>query len=226
MNWMPARRPLAVRIVGPEPDRVDAHAPRGGLRGRLDRQRPGVARAVGQQHDDRRRVRAARERGWRLRIGRRTGIGLDGRDAVVDLGDRVERFEDRAADRRPPTRRQALDDVEQHLLVGRRRLDDLGEPGERDDADLGGRVWRSMNDDAAASAASSRFGGMSVAHMLRETSIARMTVVRPAGTLTTWTGRAIATTRLTSPSANSANGRWRRIRDDPPTASRTSDRLE
>ena len=42
--------------------------------------------------------------------------------------------------------------------------------------------WRSMNDDAAASAASSRFGAMSVAHMLRETSIARMTVVWPAGT--------------------------------------------
>ena len=43
-------------------------------------------------------------------------------------------------------------------------------------------LWRSMNDAAAASAASSRFGGMSVAHMLRETSIARMTVVWPAGT--------------------------------------------
>ena len=59
---------------------------------------------------------------------------------VVDLGDRVDRLEDRAADRRPAAGRQALDDVEQHLLVGRRRLDDLGEPGERDDADLGRRV--------------------------------------------------------------------------------------
>ena len=56
--------------------------------------------------------------------------------------------------------------------------------------------WRSMNDAAAASAASRRLGGMSVAHMLRETSIARITVVWPAGTLTMLTGRAIATMRL------------------------------
>ncbi len=37
--------------------------------------------------------------------------------------------------------------------------------------------WASMNEAAAASAACSRLGGMSVAHMLRETSIARITVV-------------------------------------------------
>ncbi len=67
---------------------------------------------------------------------------------------------------------------------------------------------------------------MSVAHMLRETSIARMTVVRPAGTLTMLTGRAIAMTRLPMASTNSAKGRWRRIRDDRGCASRTSDRLE
>ncbi len=52
--------------------------------------------------------------------------------------------------------------------------------------------WRSMNDEAAASAASRRLGGISVAHMLRETSIARITVVWPAGRLTMLTGRAIA----------------------------------
>ncbi len=83
-----------------------------------------------------------------------------------------------------------------------------------------------MNEAAAASAASSRLGGMSVAHMLRETSIARMTVVWPAGTLTMSTGRAIARTRLPRPRTNSANGRWRRMRDDRGSASRTSDRLE
>ena len=67
--------------------------------------------------------------------------------------------------------------------------------------------WRWMNDAAAASAASRRFGGMSVAHMLRDTSIARMTVVWPAGTLTMSTGRASATTRLARARANRANGR-------------------
>ena len=67
---------------------------------------------------------------------------------------------------------------------------------------------------------------MSVAHMLRDTSSARITVVWPVGTLTMLTGRAIAMTRLPRPSRNSANGRWRRIRDDRGSASWTSDRLE
>ena len=49
-------------------------------------------------------------------------------------------------------------------------------------------LWLSMNVVAAASAASSRLGAMSVAHMLRETSMARMTVVWPAGTTTIATG--------------------------------------
>ena len=62
--------------------------------------------------------------------------------------------------------------------------------------------------------------------MLRDTSIARMIVVWPAGTLTMLTGRAMATTRLPSASTNSANGRWRRMRDERGSASRTSDRLE
>ena len=87
-------------------------------------------------------------------------------------------------------------------------------------------LCRWTNDEAAASAAMSRLGGMSVEHMLRETSIARITVVRPAGTDTTATGRAIAMTRLPSPMRNNANGRCRRIRDDCGAASRTSDRLE
>ena len=86
--------------------------------------------------------------------------------------------------------------------------------------------WFSTKDEAASSAATSRLGGMSVAHMLRDTSIARTTVVRLVGTGTIAAGRAIASTRLPSPSTNSANGRWRRIHDDRGTATRTSDRLE
>jgi hypothetical protein len=87
-------------------------------------------------------------------------------------------------------------------------------------------LWRSMKSAAAASAASRRFGGISVAHMLRDTSIARMTVVRPAGTGTICTGRAIATTKLANASRNTANGRWRRTQEDRGAASITSDRLE
>ena len=63
-----------------------------------------------------------------------------------------------------------------------------------------------MNDDAADSAASNRFGWMSVAHMLRETSIARMTVVRPAGTFTTWTGRASAHDQADKPEREQREG--------------------
>ena len=74
----------------------------------------------------------------RRRAGGRAGrVLLHARgDRRVDLGDRVDRLEDRAADRRAPTGRQRRDDVEQHLLVVGRRLDDLREAGERDDADL------------------------------------------------------------------------------------------
>ena len=67
---------------------------------------------------------------------------------------------------------------------------------------------------------------MSVEHMLRETSMARMMVVWPVGTLTMATGRLKATTRLASASRNRANGRCRRQRDCCGSASRTSARLE
>ena len=87
-------------------------------------------------------------------------------------------------------------------------------------------LWLSMNLVAAASAASSRLGSMSVAHMLRETSMVRITVVCPAGTDTIATGRAAARIRLATPSANSANGRWRRMREPRGAASWMSDRLE
>jgi ketosteroid isomerase-like protein len=62
--------------------------------------------------------------------------------------------------------------------------------------------------------------------MLRETSIARITVVLPAGTGTIWTGRAMATTRLASATRKKAKGRWRRIHDERGAAADTSDRLE
>ena len=47
--------------------------------------------------------------------------------------------EDPAPDRRPAPGRQALDRVDQGLLVGRRRLDHRGEPAERHEPDLGPR---------------------------------------------------------------------------------------
>ena len=85
---------------------------------------------------------------------------------------------------------------------------------------------RWMKDDAASSAACKRVGWMSVEHMLPETSMARMIVVWPAGTLTIVTGRERATARLASPTTNRANGRCRRRREEPGCAVRTSDRLE
>ena len=83
--------------------------------------------------------------------------------------------------------------------------------------------WCWMKAAAAASAAWSRLGGMSVEHMLPETSIARMIVVWLVGTLTISTGRATATASAPTARTNRANGRWRRRRDDPGNASRTRD---
>ena len=67
---------------------------------------------------------------------------------------------------------------------------------------------------------------MSVEHMLPETSIARMIVVRLVGTLRTATGRANATMSAARASTNNANGRCRRRRAEPGWASRTRLRLE
>ena len=63
---------------------------RGGrlLRG-LDRLGPGVARAVGQQDDDGRGVRAVRDRRRCAAVGRIV-LGLARRDVRVDLGDRID----------------------------------------------------------------------------------------------------------------------------------------
>ena len=87
--------------------------------------------------------------------------------------------------------------------------------------------WPSTNDAAASSAAMSRFGGMSVAHMLRDTSIARTTVVRPrrdrrrsppAGPSRRPGCRARRGTARTAGGGGPAT--------TPGTAARTSDRLE
>ena len=87
-------------------------------------------------------------------------------------------------------------------------------------------LCRLMKSAAAASAASSRLGGMSVEHMLPETSIVRMIVVSFAGKDRIAAGRARATTSEASPRRNRATGRWRRRNDPRGAASRTSDRLE
>ncbi len=86
--------------------------------------------------------------------------------------------------------------------------------------------WLLMKSDAAASAASIRLGAMSVEHMLPDTSMASITVVWFVGTVAMTTGRLSASTRHATATATSANGRWRRRREEPGSASRTSDRLE
>ena len=102
---LPAARVLGARVVGPEADRVDADPAIGGLLGGLGRVRPGVAGAIGQEDDDVGGIRALGDR--RRRAARRGVLGLTRGDGLVDLGDRVDRLEDGAADRRPPTGRQA-----------------------------------------------------------------------------------------------------------------------
>jgi hypothetical protein len=87
-------------------------------------------------------------------------------------------------------------------------------------------LWALMKSDAAASAASSRLGGMSLEHMLPETSMVRMMVVWLVGTATTICGRPIARTSEPSEARNSTKGLWRRKRPLEGRAARISDRLE
>jgi hypothetical protein len=67
---------------------------------------------------------------------------------------------------------------------------------------------------------------MSVEHMLRETSMAMITVALLEGTITVATGRASAKTRLARASRNRMKGKCFRSHDCFATASRTSERLE
>ena len=223
---LPADGALGPRVVGPEPDGVDAQSPRGRLRGGVERQRTGVARAVGQQDDDGRRIGAVRAPATARRRARRPASTLRGTPGI-DLGDRVDRLEDAAADRGPPARSSGW---RRRRAAPRGRWSAPGRSRRSRRTRRSRSGWSSpaaaMNCEAAASAASSRLGAMSVAHMLRDTSRARITVVWPAGTLTMAAGRAMARTRLASARTNSANGRWRRIRDERGCATRTSDRLE
>ena len=123
--------------------------------------------------------------------------------------------EDAAADRRPPPGRQAGDGVEQDLLVVGRRLDDLGEAGERDDADLGGRAL-ALDEPTTRRPRPPQPAGRDVggAHAPRDVDReddrglagGHADDRRPAG----------RSPARGSPSAstNSANGRWRRMRDE------------
>jgi hypothetical protein len=74
--------------------------------------------------------------------------------------------------------------------------------------------WRSMNERAAALAASMRVGVKSVAAMLPDTSNARMTVPSKRGTLTAAWGRASATTPIASPTNTSAGATCDRLPTD------------
>jgi hypothetical protein len=84
----------------------------------------------------------------------------------------------------------------------------------------------SMKASAASCATANRFGSTSVAHMLRETSSARMMEVRFKGTSIAATGRAMAVVRLATPDRKSAKGRCRRQRECFGSASRMIERLE
>jgi hypothetical protein len=86
--------------------------------------------------------------------------------------------------------------------------------------------WLSMNFRAASLAACRRLGAMSVEHMLRDTSMARMIEVWLVGTAITAMGRATARITLVSATSSRAKGTCRRHSDCLGNAARTSDRLE
>jgi hypothetical protein len=67
---------------------------------------------------------------------------------------------------------------------------------------------------------------MSVEHILRDTSMARMIVAWSEGTVTIDTGLERATTRLARASKNNPKGRWRRKEKRGGEAARRRDRLE
>jgi hypothetical protein len=83
-----------------------------------------------------------------------------------------------------------------------------------------------MKDRAESLATCKRFGGMSVEHMLLDTSIARITVALLEGIMTVATGRPNANTKLASASKKSMNGKCLRNHDCLAAASRTNERLE
>src|SRR3989441_5936895 len=108
-----------------------------------ERRRALVVLAVGEQDDARGRELTLRKRLWR-RLRRAAGqgllarglliVGVAGRD-VLPLEDRVERDDDRLAERRRSLRLEAIDGIDERRPVERWTHDDLRVVGERDDAD-------------------------------------------------------------------------------------------
>ena len=205
------------------PDRVDAEAAIRGLVGRVDRIRPGVARPVGEQDDDVRRVGARRDR-------RRRDARLARLDALATFGSTSEtasiaaRIPLPTAVRRPVVSDRIADTSAFWSVVG--GWITAANPLNATIPIWVSAFWFVTKAIAASSAASIRVGSMSVEHMLPDTSIARITVVWFVGTLRTTEGRARASTRTPTAEASRANGRCRRNRARPGAASRTRARLE
>ncbi len=87
-------------------------------------------------------------------------------------------------------------------------------------------TWSFINLSIASWATVSRLGLTSVAHILRETSRARMMVVRLNGTSVVTAGRAMAVIKLAVPIKKKTNGKCCRQRVRRGIASRIIDRLE
>ncbi len=133
-------------------DRVDADPSGDRVRGGLQRGDAPVVGPVGQQHDDVGDVAF----GSRLRsvpscrvppdrsspeFGR-SGLGAQHRvgdrlDLGIDLGDGVERLQDRRPDGGAGAGRQVVERVIEGAAIGRRRDGELGEPVEQHQTDLG-----------------------------------------------------------------------------------------
>ena len=128
---MCANHPARIRCA--EANGVDAHPAIGSLPGSIHRLWPATVGPIGQEDDDVRLI-AVIGAGARL-FG--PEIETAGRNVRIHLGDGVNRLERGTTDGRPQGSRHIFDGIGQHLLVGRRRYDQLGEVGKGDDADLG-----------------------------------------------------------------------------------------
>jgi len=126
----------AAALVGAEADRIYPHAWVDGLLGGFQRWHAGGGHAVGKQHNDMRHISSLGQRRGLVWSGGRLAM-YAARHARIDLGDRIDRFKDAAADRRGARGGQAFHRACEPFLVGRRRLHQLCVAGERHHGDLG-----------------------------------------------------------------------------------------
>ena len=219
---------------GAEADRVDPDPTGDGVRDGLERGDTAVVGAVGQQDDDvghvavLGRLAAApgpvtrgRRPGWRGPAGLRRGERgarhgvADRLDLGVDLGDGVERLQDRRADGGARAGAEVVESLVQRAAVRRRWRRQARRSRRRATRPICVPLRLCVDELAGRRAGppSSRLGSTSVRHIEPDSSRARMIVVLPTGTSEVSWGRAAATASTARLASSRATGTWRRQRD-------------